>query len=273
MPIAVFIHGGSWTGGTAYGDASISPTSCVNANTVMCALAAAGYAVYSINYTLAVSKDVATQWPIQWQDCDCFFKFLAEQAGVTVPGNPNRIYVIGHSSGAHLAAMVTLAPHTAFPPNCTHTSTNYTIRALALLSPPLDLRQLYMGMPGAGIEGGVTNLLGCSPTEWATPDCIRLTQTVNPASYVAQNQPPIQVQTGLSDAKVLFFFQGALQSAYAGLNPSVNITWVIHPAPYGHDLDFFLFNPCSDDPTALEPSPCGSLGQAYQSLATFFAMY
>src|SRR4029077_6876642 len=169
--IAVFIHGGGWSGGggEVYNFAPITPASCVggNANTAACGLALSGNAVYSIGYTL-VTSDPTTQWPVQWQDCDCFLKFLAEQAGVTVPGNPQAIYLFGHSAGAHLAGMVALAPHSRFDSNCTHTSTTYTVKAVAMLSPPLDLRQLWLGAQSLGISASVTNLLGCVPQATAS---------------------------------------------------------------------------------------------------------
>jgi acetyl esterase/lipase len=271
LPIAVFIHGGTWSGGTAYGLADFAPSSCsfANANTVLCGLAAAGYAVYSINYTL-VTSEPTTKWPAQWQDCDCFLKFLAEQAGVTVPGNPNRIYLFGHSAGAHLAGLVALAPHSAFATNCSHASTKYTIKAAALFSPPLDLRTLWNGK---AIQGGIAGLLGCTPSSFSTSACVRSAATANPDTYAGHGQVPILVESGLGDAIVPYQYQGSLQSVYAGLNPAVNIPWKTLPSNFNHDLDLFYFNPCTADPEAPEPSPCGNAGTAYKNLVTFFAAH
>ena len=239
----------------------------------MCALAAAGFAAYSINYTLGVPNDPATKWPAQWQDCECFLKFLAEQAGVSVPGNPGRIYIFGHSAGGHLAAMMTLVPHDAFPTNCSHTSTNYSVRATMLFSPPLDLRTLYMGSPAKGIQGGIFNLLGCVPSAWASDSCVDVAVSANPATYVAPGQPPILVETGQGDTNVMYHFQGSLQTSYAALSPPVVARWKVFPTAYTHDLDLFYFNPCSSNPEGPSPSPCGSAGKAYADLIAFFCSH
>jgi len=275
MPIAVFIHGGAWSGGggEAYNYPPITPSSCngVNANAVACGLASLGYAVYSIDYTLATT-DPATKWPVQWQDCECFFKFLAEDAGTTsLPGNPQAIYLFGHSAGAHLAGMVALAPHDKFPTNCGHTSTNYTIKAVALLSPPLDLRQLWLGAQSLGIAGSITNLLGCVPQALTSAACIQEAAAATPNTFATNASVPTMEETGQGDLNIPYTLQGSLQSVFAGLNPPVNMEWDVLPKTFAHHLDLYYFNPCSaDTQPGSEPSPCGTAGRAYKDMVTFF---
>jgi acetyl esterase/lipase len=274
LPIAVYIHGGGWSGGSAYPPlgqpGTLTSGVCNDTNTVVCYLANIGYAVYSINYTLAASGE-DTKWPAQWQDCECFFKFLAEEAGVTVPGDPQQIFLFGHSAGAHLAAVTALAPHDAFSPDCSHTSLSYSVKAVGLASAPIDLQQLFTESGVPGTEGAIANLLGCDPGLGAPPDCLALAASANPASYVAQGQPPVQVESGYSDKEIPYQFQGALHSAYAALLPPVSSPWIIYgqdgPPPYNHNLDLFYYNPCS---LGTEPSPCGSAGEAFEDMLSFF---
>ena len=222
LPIAVFIHGGGWmTGGR--GQAQITPITCGDTSTVACYLANAGYAVYSIDYTLvkavgggrdlvvdpandrkvssashnfrpdtgnaiivtngngwtkggytveSVSGDAAilnaspappgstkgnyndieagTFFPAQAQDCACFLSYLAERAGVSIPGDRNNIAVMGHSAGGNLGLLVSLAPHGAFPRNCSHTSTSYKIQHVVVASASLGSHYYLSHRPSDG---------------------------------------------------------------------------------------------------------------------------
>jgi hypothetical protein len=67
----------------------------------------------------------------------CFLRFLAEQAGVSVPRD--KIVLMGHSSGGHLVATTGFAGNNAFATNCENSSTNYTIKGIVSSSPPTDL--------------------------------------------------------------------------------------------------------------------------------------
>jgi acetyl esterase/lipase len=270
MPIAVFIHGGGWTGGSAYSElgkpSPITPGGCTDTTTAACYLASIGYAVYSINYTLTTT-DPATKWPAQWQDCDCFMKFLAEEAGVSVPGNPQAIYLFGHSAGAHLSGMTAIAPHNAFPTNCSHTSTNYSIKAVSMESAPLDLITLAANEPA---KSNIIGLLGCDPSVTSDTACIALATSANPATYVAAGQPPTRVASGMGDTQIPYATQGDLQAAYAALTPPVVSQWTVYGLTFSHDLDLFYYSPCSNDPDG-EPSPCGSAGTAFTDILAFFA--
>jgi len=272
MPIAVYIHGGEWAGGSAFSKIGvynpISPGTCQGpmTNTAICALAALGYAVYSINYTLTQTGNPATTWPVQWQDCECFLKFLAEQAGVTVPGNPSKIYLFGHSAGAHLAGVTALAPHNTFPTNCHHKSTNYKIQALVLASPPLNLHDEAVANPL--VSGAISALLGCDAGAGADSSCLAIAASADPVTYVSESQPPTTVETGEADQEIPYNLQGALKNAYSQLNPPVSSVWNVYSG-LNHDLDLFYYQPCSLDPGG-EPSPCGASGSVFMDLTDFF---
>ena len=89
-PIAVFLHGGAWRGGQAR-DAAYAAETFVHAG--------AHYAVPEFATAMDVGLDgmvAQVRRAVAW---------LAKQAA-TFGGDPGRIHVIGHSSGAHLAANV-----------------------------------------------------------------------------------------------------------------------------------------------------------------------
>lgn len=89
-PVIFFIHGGGWT-------------SEDKSNTRFYALEwiNRGYTVVSINYRLAPN----VVHPAQIEDCARAFKWVQENIK-NYGGNPNRIAVLGHSSGAHLGALL-----------------------------------------------------------------------------------------------------------------------------------------------------------------------
>jgi len=92
FPAAVFIHGGSLQAGDKldvdYGD-------------VWRPFVEAGIACVTINYRLAGDAS----WPAQVQDCAAAVAWT-RRALADRGGDPGRIFVIGHSSGAMLAAVL-----------------------------------------------------------------------------------------------------------------------------------------------------------------------
>lgn len=111
-PLIVFIHGGGWRrGNKRAGTKALAPFS-------------SGYAYASINYRLAPQaslKDAAT-------DVATAVAYLQKHAS-EFSADPKRIVLMGHSAGAHLAALVAVDPSyfaaAGVAPN--------TIRAVVLL--------------------------------------------------------------------------------------------------------------------------------------------
>jgi acetyl esterase/lipase len=89
-PVVVFIHGGSWRFGSK---------EFVGAKPD--AFTAAGYVFVSINYRLAP----AVTHPAFGEDCGKAIAWVHENIR-NYSGDPDRIYVMGHSAGAHLAALI-----------------------------------------------------------------------------------------------------------------------------------------------------------------------
>jgi hypothetical protein len=329
LPIVVYIHGGGWSSG-GRGSGSITPSACIDTNTVACWLASHNYVVFSIDYTLGATtatgsdltisaantvsaashtftqSDVgstlvlnttsggwnpggyrvisvangsaqlnqspgpvgsssgaynllnsATLWPVQWQDCNCFLRYLAEQAGVSVPGDPQNIILMGHSAGGHLSGVVGLSGNRAFRTNCDHRSVRYKVQGIVAYSPPTDLVSIFSENDNA--ISFVRNLLGCIP---GYGYCDSVAQSASITTYVAENLPEYVSFSGASDLTVPPANVQEAQSAFAALTPPVISSWIEFVPPFGHLLDLFYYSDCVANG---EPSPCGSTGQAFST--------
>lgn len=96
-PLIVFVHGGAWAGGDkadSTGSAKIRHYT------------EAGYALASINYRLLPEVDIEDQAA----DVAAAIAALRDNAAA-LNVDPARIVVMGHSAGAHLAALVATDPH------------------------------------------------------------------------------------------------------------------------------------------------------------------
>jgi len=89
-PIVVYIHGGGWRGGDK-GNVGLKPE----------AFGRAGFAFVSVNYRLHPQTDFRGQAT----DVALAIRHVVEHAAAA-GADPERIFLIGHSAGAHLAALV-----------------------------------------------------------------------------------------------------------------------------------------------------------------------
>jgi acetyl esterase/lipase len=93
-PIVVFVHGGAWRGGDK-----------ANHDTKAQRFVAEGFVFASINYRLHPAVEVGAQA----QDVAHAVSWVARNAD-TFGGDGERVFLIGHSAGAHLAALVAADP-------------------------------------------------------------------------------------------------------------------------------------------------------------------
>ncbi len=92
LPVMIFIHGGSWRGGDKSWEGSKPEF-----------FTSHGYVFASINYRL--SPEV--QHPVHVEDVAHAIAWLHHHVA-EYGGDPDRMVVLGHSSGAHLAALVAI---------------------------------------------------------------------------------------------------------------------------------------------------------------------
>lgn len=162
-PVIFFIHGGGWTTED-------------KSNTRFYALEwiKRGYTVVSINYRLAPN----VSHPIQIEDCAKAFKWVQENIK-EYGGNPNEIAIIGHSAGAHLAALLVTGKKW-------HEKYNIDIKAVKCWIPvsgvyDFNLSENYLApilnSSILAMLGGDVNKTDCSPVSYITgkePPCLIL---------------------------------------------------------------------------------------------------
>ncbi len=210
------------------------------------------------SYTLIQGS---TLWPAQWQDCNCFLRYLAENVGVTVPGDPNNIVLMGHSAGGHLVGILGLGGNNAFATNCDHSSVNYSVKGIVAASPPTDLATLYAASNFSQFP--IRNLLGCIPG-YGTCDVTAAGASIT--SYVGQNLPPYVSFSGASDTTVLPSNVQETSEAFFNLNPPVISPWTEFGPAFSHPLDMYYSSSCA---SLNEPWPCGSAGSFFQGAFAF----
>ncbi|MBA9007840.1 alpha/beta hydrolase [Thermomonospora cellulosilytica] len=143
-PVVVYVHGGDWRGGDK-GEV---------AGNGLDDLLEAGFAVASINYRLT---DEA-RWPAAVQDAKAAVGWLRTNARQHHL-DPERIAVVGSSSGGYLAAAVALTgdrPSEFDPPQPTPGAPVSTaVQAAVLWSAPVDFRSLDRQLEEAGCPPAV----------------------------------------------------------------------------------------------------------------------
>jgi acetyl esterase/lipase len=167
-PALIFIHGGGWTEGDKAGIV-------VNASQF-------GYLTASINYRLYP----AFRFPAMIEDVKCAIRYLrahAQQYNL----DPNRIGLIGHSAGSHLAALAGLADQNAgwdIGPYLNHSS---QVQAVIVVSGPTDLSQEFPDW----VQELKGNVFGFD----------KLTAS-SPVTYAHAGAPPFFIVHGDSDEAV-----------------------------------------------------------------------
>jgi acetyl esterase/lipase len=98
-PAIVFVHGGGWRQGDKRGAGAADKAAWANAD---------GRVFVSVNYRLAADPERA-MWPVMGDDVAAAVAWVVDHAG-ELGIDPERIGLMGHSAGAHLAAIVATHP-------------------------------------------------------------------------------------------------------------------------------------------------------------------
>ncbi len=167
-PGVVFIHGGGWTEGDK-APLPMVPT-------------ASGYLVVSINYRMYP----AYRFPAMIEDVKCAIRFLRAHAA-DYNLDSERIAVVGHSAGGHLAALAGLTDERAgwdIGPYCEQSS---HVQAVVEMSGPTDLT----GQFPEAVEALKANVFGAA--QWSS---------ASPVTYARADAPPFLIIHGDKDAIV-----------------------------------------------------------------------
>jgi acetyl esterase/lipase len=167
-PALIFVHGGGWTEGDKSG-VLINPSQF-------------GYLVASINYRLYP----AFRFPAMIEDVKCAIRFLRANAN-RYNLDPERIGLVGHSAGSHLAALAGLADESAGWDVGQHLDQTSRVQAVIAVSGPSDLRREFPDW----VEELKHNVFG-------------LEQLVSgsPITYTNPNAPPFLIIHGECDPAV-----------------------------------------------------------------------
>ncbi len=173
-PGVVFVHGGGFRAGFPEMHAWQGH-----------ALAAAGYVTASIDYRVYPE----TRWPGPLEDVKCALRWMRANAPA-LGVDPERIALVGGSSGGHLSALAALTPG-RFEGSGGHAPHSSSVRAAVLFYPLTDLR-----WPGLApdVRSLLHDFMGDAPeAEW---------NEASPVTHVAAGAPPFLTLTGDRDREM-----------------------------------------------------------------------
>lgn len=179
----IYIHGGGWSEGDKSG--------------VDTRFTSLGYLVVSLNYRLYPDF----RFPAMIADVKCAIRYLRAHAR-QYHLDPERIALVGHSAGAHLAALAGVADETAGWDSGEYADQSSRVQAVVALAGPYDLS----GHFPLWVDELIQNVFG---DEQRLP--------ASPISYVSPDDPPFLIIHGDADDVVPVeqaeFFAQALQAA------------------------------------------------------------
>jgi acetyl esterase/lipase len=183
LPAVLLIHGGGWRIGDKASEREVN---------IGNHLAAAGYAVFSINYLLNEGeKDPATgrlrltrlAWPQNFHDCKSGLRFLrAESARFGI--DPSRIGAMGGSAGGHLAMLLgATAHHREINRHGLYPEQSNAVSCVLNFYGDYDIRGRKV-----------------SPFEGATPEeTAAHEEAASPVTYFSPETPPLFITHGTAD--------------------------------------------------------------------------
>jgi len=176
-PVLVYIHGGSWYQGDKSDGLGWGET------------AKRGILVVSVNYRLG---DYQTKFPAMIEDVKCALRYLrAHTSEYNI--DPDRIGVVGASSGGHLAALLGTTDESAGWDVGEYTDQSSRVQAVIVMSGISDFTK---DIPD-GLNGSIYyafNFLANSNT----PENV----AVSPITYVTADDPPFLIIHGDKDGVV-----------------------------------------------------------------------
>jgi len=174
-PVAVYVHGGSWSSGSKSDDFGMADAP---------ELLSRGYLVVSVDYRLA------PQWkfPAQIEDVKCAIRFLRANAA-RFNLDPNRIGAWGNSAGGHLVALLGATdPSAGFEGSGGYPDQSSRIQAVVDMCGRADLR----GIPA----DRALSVFG------ATDSNSNVLLHASPITYISNGDAPFLILHGDKDGTV-----------------------------------------------------------------------
>jgi acetyl esterase/lipase len=163
LPVVVFFYGGGWRSGDKRLFEHLGR-----------AFAVRGIVAVTVNYRLTP----AVRSPVHAEDCAEAVAWVHREIAA-YGGDPGRIVLMGHSAGAHLAALLTLDQHYL----SAHTVPPESIRGLVFVSGVVDLNE-HVGSTMFTSREFIEEAFGSTPEELAA---------ASPISYIRAGLPPVLV--------------------------------------------------------------------------------
>jgi acetyl esterase/lipase len=182
LPVAMYVHGGGWTGGDKRSGAGSRDIST---------LIERGYLVTSVNYRLAPRY----KFPAMIEDVKCAVRFLRANA-LRYNLNPDKIGVWGSSAGGHLVALLGTTDETAKLEGAGgYLDQSSRVQAVVDMFGPTDLNEMAEGT-NRGIQ--IFQPVFC-PATGCTPEIL---DAASPTTYVSKDDPPFLFLHGEKDTLV-----------------------------------------------------------------------
>jgi acetyl esterase/lipase len=188
----IVIHGGSWSGGTRNDFPQWNSW-----------LAANGYTVFDIDYTLAPQPNYLSAIG----DVKCAVKFVKAR-GAEFNVSPDRVVLLGRSAGAHLALIAAYSENDVrLPSTCAETNVGVDekVRAVVSFYAPVDLIWDYDNPANQRVIDGpqtIANFIGGNPQE--SNELHDRYILASPAERKSVNLPPTLLIHGERDQLVRF---------------------------------------------------------------------
>jgi acetyl esterase/lipase len=180
FPVAILIHGGGWNSGDKSG--SDQPGNGADITPWFAPLTAAKFVWFSINYRHAPKH----RWPACFEDVQTAVRWVKAHAAEH-KGDPDRIVLLGHSAGGHLALML-----------ATQSRADTRVQAVVGFAPVSDHEQ-DLAQRG-GLSTALQQLLGL-PKE-VTPASLQALRAISPVNRVRAGMPPMLLLHGDADKTV-----------------------------------------------------------------------
>jgi acetyl esterase/lipase len=179
FPVAMYIHGGGWTGGDKANGEGMSDA---------VELIGRGYIVASVNYRLAPQY----KFPAQIEDVKCAVRHLRANAA-TYHLDAGRVGTWGTSAGGHLAALLaTTSASDGFEGTGGYGDQSSRVQAVVDMFGPADLRREFEGAN----QRIVQQVFG------ATSNDDPLVANASPVTHVSSDDPPFLILHGEQDRLV-----------------------------------------------------------------------
>jgi acetyl esterase/lipase len=215
-PLLVWVHGGSWRGGSRDGVPNL-------------ALVGQGYAIASIDYRLSP----VAKFPAQMHDIKAAIRFLRAHAS-EYGYDGGRIGIMGSSAGAHLAALAGVTNGSGVHEGTigNDRGTSSAVQAIVSYYGGSNLTSILKQSTPFGLsvrEPALQLLFDGTPEE--KPELARL---ASPVFFVDAGDPPLFLLHGDQDPQMPINQSHELHGAYKAKNLKVGFE-VVHGAVHGGD--------------------------------------